>query len=138
VAGVAIELEFDLSPLIDLIRKSPEAAARGAKRGLHDALDDWVRQSRDIAPIDGGTLRRSITAHPIEGSGLNLEGTVSANATERWRNGTFNYAYYIHEVTEHAVTGDPKFLDNPAKQNERKWYGWIEDEIKDELKKAGW
>jgi hypothetical protein len=138
VAGVAIELEFDLAPLIDLIRKSPEAAARGAKRGLHDALDDWVRQSRDIAPIDSSTLRRSITAHPIEGSGLNLEGTVSANATERWRNGTFNYAYYIHEVTEHAITGDPKFIDNPAKQNERKWRGWIEDEIRDELKKAGW
>jgi hypothetical protein len=138
VAGVAIELEFDLSPLIDLIRKSPEAAARGAKRGLHDALDDWVRQSRDIAPIDGGTLRKSIHKNPIEGSGLNLEGTVSANATERWRGGTFNYAYYIHEVTEHAVTGDPKFLDNPAKQNEQKWRDWIEDEIKDELKKAGW
>jgi len=135
---MAIEFDVDLSPLIDLIRKSPEAATRGAKRGLHDALDDWVRQSRDVAPIDSGTLRRSITAHPIEGSGLNLEGTVSANATERWRNGTFNYAYYIHEVTEHAVTGDPKFLDNPAKQNENKWRDWIEDEIQDELKKAGW
>jgi hypothetical protein len=138
---MAIKLEFDLSPLIDLIEKSPEAAARGAKRGLHDALDDWVREARDIAPIapvKGGTLRRSITAHEIEGDGLNLEGTVSANATERWRGGTFNYAYYIHEVTEHAVTGDPKFLDKPAQENERKWYGWIEDEIKDELKKAGW
>jgi hypothetical protein len=138
VAGVAIELEFDLSPLIDLIRKSPEVAAEGAKRGLHDALDDWVRQSRDIAPINGGTLRKSIHKNPIEGSGLNIEGSVSANATERWRGGTFNYAYYIHEVTEHAVTGDPKFLDNPAKQNEQKWRDWIEDEIRDELKKAGW
>lgn len=135
---MAIDFEIDLTPLIRLIERSPEAAARGAKRGLHDALDDWVRQSRDIAPIDKGTLRRSITAHPIEGSGLNLGGSVSANATERWRNGTFNYAYYIHEVTEHAVTGDPKFLDKPAQENEQKWRGWIEDEIKDELKKAGW
>ena len=135
---MALDFELDLTPLIRLIERSPEAAARGAKRGLHDALDDWVRQSRDIAPIDGGTLRKSIHKNPIEGSGLNLEGTVSANATERWRNGTFNYAYYIHEVTEHAVTGDPKFLDNPAKQNENKWRGWIEDEIRDELKKAGW
>lgn len=135
---MAIDFEFDLTPLLHLIEKSPEAAARGAKRGLHDALDDWVREARDIAPIDKGTLRRSITAHEVEGDGLNLEGTVSANATERWRDGTFNYAYYIHEVTEHAVTGDPKFLDNPAKENENKWRGWIEDEIRDELKKAGW
>jgi hypothetical protein len=135
---LAIDFEFDLSPLIRLIERSPEAAARGAKRGLHDALDDWVRESRDIAPIDSGNLRKQIKDQPIKGSGLNLEGSVSANATERWRGGTFNYAYYIHEVTEHAVTGDPKFLDNPAKQNERKWYDWIEDEIKDELKKAGW
>lgn len=135
---MAIKLEFDLSPLIKLIEKSPEATARGAKRGMHDALDDWVRQSRDIAPIDSGTLRRSITAHLSEGSGLNLEGTVSANATERWRGGRFNYAYYIHEVSEHAVTGEAKFLDKPAQENEQKWREWIEDEIKDELKKAGW
>jgi hypothetical protein len=134
---MAIKLEFDLTPLIDLIEKSPEAAAKGAKRGLHDSLDDWVRESRDIAPIDSGTLRRSIHGE-VSGSGLELEGTVSANATERWRGGTFNYAYYIHEVTEHAVTGDPKFLDNPAKENEQKWREWIENEIKDELKKAGW
>jgi hypothetical protein len=135
---MAVEFEFDLTPLIRLIERSPEAAARGAKQGLHDALDDWVRESRDIAPIDKGTLRRSITNQGVEGSGLNLEGTVSANATERWRGGTFNYAYYIHEVTEHAVTGEAKFLDKPAKENEQKWREWIEDEIKDELKKAGW
>jgi hypothetical protein len=135
---MAIKLEFDLSPLIDLIEKSPEAAARGAKRGLHDALDDWVREARDIAPVDSSNLQKQIKDQPIKGSGLNLEGTVSANATERWRVGTFNYAYYIHEVTEHAVTGDPKFLDKPAQQNEQKWREWIEDEIKDELKKAGW
>jgi hypothetical protein len=135
---MAIKLEFDLSPLIRLIERSPEAAVRGAKRGLHDALDDWVRESRDIAPIDSGNLRKQIKDQPIKGSGLNLEGSVSANATERWRGGTFNYAYYIHEVTEHAVTGDPKFLDKPAKENERKWCEWIEDDIKDELKKAGW
>jgi hypothetical protein len=135
---MAAEFEFDLTPLLRLIERSPEAAARGAKRGMHDALDDWVREARDIAPVDSSNLRKQIKDQPIKGSGLNLEGTVTANATERWRNGTFNYAYYIHEVTEHAVTGDPKFLDNPAKQNERKWYGWIEDDIKDELKKAGW
>jgi hypothetical protein len=136
--SLAIDFELDLTPLIRLIERSPEAAARGAKQGLHGILYDWVREARDIAPINTGGLRESITAHDVEGDGLNLKGTVSANTTERWRNGTFNYAYYIHEVTEHAVTGEAKFLDKPAKENEQKWREWIEDEIKDELKKAGW
>jgi hypothetical protein len=135
---LAIELEFDLTRLRQLIERSPEAAARGAKRGMHDVLDDWVRESRDIAPIDTSNLRRQIHADQIKGSGLNLTGSVTANAVSTWKGGPFNYAYYIHEVTERAVTGDPKFLDNPAKQNEKKWLGWIEEEIEIELKKAGW
>jgi hypothetical protein len=135
---LAIEFEMDLTPLKRLIERSPEAAARGAKQGMHDALDDWVQEARDIAPIDSGDLRKQIHAEPIEGSGLNLTGSVTANAVSTWRGGPFNYAYYIHEVKERAVTGDPKFLDNPAKQNEQKWRGWIEEEIRDELKKAGW
>jgi hypothetical protein len=135
---LAIEFEMDLTPLKRLIERSPEAAAQGAKRGMHDALDDWVREARDNAPIDSGNLRKQIHAEPIEGSGLNLTGSVTANAVSKWKGGNFNYAYYIHEVKERAVTGDPKFLDNPAKQNEEKWRGWIREEIENELKKAGW
>jgi hypothetical protein len=135
---LAIEFEMDLTPLKRLIERSPEAAARGAKRGMHDALDDWVREARDIAPIDSGNLRKQIHAEPIEGSGLNLTGSVTANAVSKWKGGPFNYAYYIHEVKERAVTGEAKFLNKSAKENEQKWREWIEEEIRDELRKAGW
>jgi hypothetical protein len=145
VAGVAIDFEFDLTPLIHLIERTPEAAAKGAKKGLHDALDDWWRESVNTAPINKGALRASIHTK-VEGEGFNLTGEINAVAVEVSKNykkyygreNKFNYAYYIHEVSEHAVTGDPKFLDNPAKKNEQKWRGWIEDEIQKELKKAGW
>ena len=91
---MAREFEMDTSQLEALIRRSPEAAARGARRGLHDSLDDWVIQSRNIAPIDKGTLRRGIKSEGVHGQSTNLAGEISSVAKER----NFNYAYYIHEV----------------------------------------
>lgn len=128
--------DLDLTQFISDLHATEDLIAKGAREGLQQALDDWVRESRDIAPISpsGGTLRHSITAQPIEGSGLNMEGVVTANANE----GGFNYAYYIHEVTGHAVTGEAKFLDKPITQNRDKYIRWIEEDIQDAVKKAGW
>lgn len=126
--------ELDLTKFANDLDNAIDAIGKGAREGMQQALDDWVRESRDIAPIDKGTLRRAITTNGIEGNGLNIEGIVTANANE----GGFNYAYYIHEVTEHAVTGEAKFLDKPLEQNRDKYMRWIEEDIQDELKKAGW
>ncbi|NGQ95498.1 HK97 gp10 family phage protein [Brevibacillus sp. SYP-B805] len=131
---MARDFELDVTKFIRALDGATEAIARGAKRGLHDALDDWRREATDVAPLDKGTLRRGIDTQ-IEGDGLDLTGEISAVAIEDSRKGRFNYAYYLHEVKgeiKNPTTPGTiaKFLDVPAEQNEKKWLDMIEDEIK--------
>jgi hypothetical protein len=137
---MAKQFELDTSGLERLFAKSPHLAAIGAKRGLHDSLDDWVREARDIAPLDKGTLRRGIKSEGVDGSGLNLVGEVSSVAVESSKAGRFNYAYYIHELDAggKSVNGEKQYLDKPAEENKAKWSRWIEEEIEEELLKGGW
>ncbi|GIP55250.1 HK97 gp10 family phage protein [Paenibacillus vini] len=140
---MALSFDFDISQLAELIEKSPEVAAEAARIGMHDVLDAWKAEAVDVAPIDEGTLRRTITVEQIEGTGANLTGSISANAVVNTRSGRFNYAYYIHEEDAGGknlrTPGTVKqFLDEPAKKNERKWQQHIEDEINSGLERAGW
>ncbi|MFJ7855296.1 hypothetical protein ACIQX3_21395 [Peribacillus frigoritolerans] len=108
---------------------------------MDEIKDDWVRRARDIAPIapkGGGNLRRQI-AGEAEGNDLNQTVIVTANASQKG----FNYGYYIHEGhmaeagkklrTEGTVE---EFLDQSA--DEAKWKRWLEEDIAEALKKAGW
>jgi hypothetical protein len=133
---MARDFEFDVSGLQHLMNQSPQAAAKGAKRGLHDSLDDWVLKSRDIAPIDKGTLRQGIKAEGVRGRETNLVGEISSVAKER----NFNYAYYIHELDAGGknVGGEKKYLDKSGEENKDKWMRWIEEEIRAELQREGW
>ena len=133
---MAREFELNFTRFQAALAMAPNAAMRGAKRGLHDALDDWVRESRDIAPIDKGTLRRGIKADGVRQVNGKLEATISSQAIE----GDFNYAYYIHEEDAGGknVSGEKKYLDKSAEENRNKWLGWVEDEIKTELRRGGW
>lgn len=130
--------ELDISKLEKAMREAPEAAEKGARQGLDDVKDDWVRQSRDIAPLDTTNLRRQIEG-TVEGSGMESQVIVTANASQRG----FNYGYYIHEMDaggnslKKAGT-EKKFLDKAADDNEGKWKGWLEEEIESALRKAGW
>ncbi|WP_127506927.1 HK97 gp10 family phage protein [Paenibacillus humicus] len=141
---MAAEFEFNMSRFLHAIEGAADTIAAGAKRGMHDALDDWKREAVDVAPIDKGTLRRSISVQEIEGAGANLTGGISANAVERTKGGRrFNYAYYIHEVKGDEFSGKTpgtvgRFLDVPAEKNGEKWMRGIEAEIADELKRKGW
>jgi len=138
---MAHEFELDLSKFIRDLNGATEAIARGAKRGLHDALDDWRREATDVAPLDKGTLRRGIDTR-IEGEGVDLTGEISAVAIEDSGKGRFNYAYYLHEIKgeiKNPTTPGTvaKFLDEPAKQHADKWMREIEAEIEREVKKHG-
>lgn len=133
---MAKDFELDLGPLRNLIAKSPEAAGRGARQAMDDIKDDWVRGARDIAPLDTSNLRQQI-AGEVEGQELNSKVIVTANAAQKG----FNYGYYIHEENAGGKSlrtpgTVKKFLDESA--DEAKWQRWIEEEITDELKRAGW
>jgi hypothetical protein len=133
---MARDFEFDVSGLQHLMNQSPQAAAKGAKRGLHDSLDDWVLKSRDIAPIDKGTLRQGIKAEGVRGVGFNLKAEISSTAKEL----NFNYAYYIHEEDAGGknVSGEKQYLDKSGEDNRDQWKRWIEEEIRAELQREGW
>jgi hypothetical protein len=139
---VAKGFSLDLSPLLKAIEQSPEAAGRGAKRGLDDVKDDWVRESRDMAPIDSGNLRRQINGE-VDNPGLSGEIVVSVPAMSKWRGRPFNYAYYIHEENAGGkslrTSGTvKKFLDESAVMRESTWQKMLEKEIEEELKRKGW
>ncbi|MGF9711626.1 HK97 gp10 family phage protein [Paenibacillus naphthalenovorans] len=151
---MARSLEIDMSAFVKALEQAPEIVGEAAKRGLHDALDEWKRESTDLAPLSkgGGTLRRGISTE-VNGAGLDLSGEITAVAVEvaergKWAGRRFNYAYYIHEVHPNkfgktfkrpSTSGTiPEFLDKPADDNGEKWVRDIESEIKDELKRKGW
>ncbi|MCM3784317.1 HK97 gp10 family phage protein [Neobacillus mesonae] len=140
---MAFSLEFDISKLMRALDGADEFIADATVRGMHDALDEWKRESVDIAPIDKSTLRRSITTSDIKREGDGYVGEISANATERGRKGRFNYAYYIHEEDAGGKSlrtpgTEKKFLDIPAQKHGDKWMRDIENEIEDEFKARGW
>ena len=138
---MAREFEINIAQLDALMRQSPQASVRGARRGLHDSLDDWVLESRNIAPLDKGTLRRGIKAKGVRGRNLELTAEISSVAKER----DFNYAFYIHEGhmaedgkhLRHSGTVE-QYLDKSGEQNKEKWMRWVEREIRTELRREGW
>lgn len=139
--GGGHSFSLDLSPLVRLLERSPEAAGRGATTGMRDIRDDWKREARDVAPLDDGNLRRQINGR-VEGSGLESTVEIEANAMNSAR---FNYAYYIHEghmaddgkSLRHPGTVE-EFLKQPAEQNEQRWQAMLEREIREQLDREGW
>lgn len=136
---MAIEFTLDASVLKQALRKSVDAADTASRNALTDIKNDWKAGAVDDAPIDTGNLRKQIQAEVINpGSDGYIE--IAANAVRasngKWKR--FNYAYYIHEDKGRAVTGEKKFLDKTAKESQEKWQKWLEEEVANELKKAGW
>lgn len=144
MARSGLSIKLDLQPLVNLLERSPEAAGRGAKRAMGDIKDDWVRGARDIGPLDTGNLRRQISGKQ-KGSGLEGEVIVTANATSKSGGRRFNYSYYIHEG---GMAADGKHLRTPgtveeflaesADRSEERWKAMLENEIREELNRAGW
>lgn len=128
-------------------RRINDTMARGARNGLNDVLDEWKRESTELAPLDTGTLRRGIQTE-VSGQDLNVRGGISVSAVEMTGSGRFDYAHYIHEVYPEkygdsfqtpATPGTiPRFLDKPAEENQARWVRMIEDEIKAEMRAAGY
>lgn len=136
---MAVKFDLDISGFISVLGATPKAVYTGAKRGLHDAMDEWLAESRDVAPLDSGQLRRLMETE-VDG----LTGEITANAVESSpKYGRFNYAYWLHEddgqkANLHTPGTVHKFLDDPAEENRDKWLRHIESEIMTEVKRKGW
>jgi hypothetical protein len=149
------QLELGLAKFAREIEGAAEVIADAAKLGLHDALDEWQREARDLAPLSkrGGTLRRGIDTDVTE-EGNDIVGEISATAIEvaskgKWAGKRFNYAYYLHEeypketgrksFKNPTIPGTiPEFIEQPAVFLEDKWMRDIENEIETEMKRRGW
>lgn len=130
-----MSVEFRISGdkrLLDALRKAPQRFEVGAKRGIDQVLDDWRLEAVDVAPYDTGTLQKSIAT--IDASGRfpgDVSGAVTANAVK----GGFNYAYFIHEESKHAVTGEPEFLRVPYTQQKSRWERMLNQALEREVGK---
>lgn len=141
---MAKNFEINLDKFANKLISASDTIGIGVKTGMQDVLDDWKREATDLAPLDKSTLRRSIFTELEVGKGLNVKGTITANATEKSKGyGRFNYAYYIHEIggdIKNPTTPGTidKFLDKPAEDNEDRWLELVENEIEEQLRKDGW
>lgn len=145
-----MEFNLDLSQLNQALARSPEAIGRALEIGLTDIKNDWRAEAVDVAPIDTGNLRRQIYTEIFSG-GNEVGVEAGANSTrgpsvltsqktgrKKYNDKRFNYAYYIHESDGKAVTGEKKFLEKPARDNQEKWRQWLERELSAEFRRAGW
>lgn len=136
---MARNFTLDLRGFQGATARIPHLIARGGKRALDDIKDDWVREARDVAPIDTSNLRQQIHGE-VEGQNLqDLQTVVAGNAMDDG----LNYGYFIHEQNmggkNPRVPGTvKKFLDVPANQREDEWMKWLEEEIQAEIRQAGW
>ncbi|WP_214780697.1 hypothetical protein [Exiguobacterium sp. s22] len=119
--------------LVAALQRTPMAFDRGAKAGIDQVLDDWRLEAVNVAPYDTGTLQKNIAVINAEG---NFPGEVSGSVTANAVKGGFNYAYFIHEESKHAVTGEPEFLRVPYEQQQARWQRMIERAIEREV--GGW
>lgn len=132
------ELKFDFDAFFKSLEFTNEKVKRGAERGMHDATDDLLRESVNLAPLDKGTLRRS-ASKGVEVTSNGVVGEVTYSVTETSGNGErINYALYQHELGESykdpTTPGtQPKFLERPLKQNAERYRDMIAEEIRREL-----
>ncbi|NHN31132.1 HK97 gp10 family phage protein [Paenibacillus agricola] len=124
-------------------RRLEDALEQGARNGTADVLDEWKRESVDLAPLEFGALRRGIDTN-TEQSGSKLGGVITSSAVSKKGRKRFDYATYIHDrfprtsFKSPTTPGTiPKYLDKPLADNGAKWAKMIEAEMKAEAKRRG-
>lgn len=129
-------INFDITAFQQTLERTASKATEGAKRGVHDAMDDLLRVSRDLAPLDKGTLRTNAW-NEVEADGGTITGEVYYSAVEDGPNGRVNYALITHEMGEYkspTTPGtQPKYLEQPLKMHADEYMRWIAEEIRKEL-----
>lgn len=131
--------DFDTNAFEALLRQVEQRIIAGATRGMHDATDDLLRESRDLAPLDKSPLRVNAWKEVEEADGR-VTGEVYYSAVENGGTGRFNYALYMHEFDGRPNYANPttpgtqpKYLEQPLKENAEKYVQWIAEEIRREF-----
>ncbi|MEK3836447.1 HK97 gp10 family phage protein [Paenibacillus sp. FSL R7-0128] len=126
--------EVKVTELHRFLEAKRGAMIEAAVAGLHDATDLLLAKSREVAPLDTGTLR--ITAgKKVTVEGSKAYGEVFYSATEEGASGVrFNYALRVHEMGRYknpTTPGTrPKFLSQPLKTNKRLYMQVINDAVR--------
>lgn len=138
-------IEFDFNAFFRGLDWTKQAVKEGAEEGMHDATDDLLRVSRDLAPKDEGTLRMT-AGKDVQISENGVSGEVFYSATERDSSGKlWDYALITHELgSDETMSGYafkdpttpgtvPKYLERPAKSNSDRYQKMIADGIRRRL-----
>ncbi|MDT2288931.1 hypothetical protein P7H17_26740 [Paenibacillus larvae] len=76
-----MSLDFDISDFLAKTQASVTSVMQAGKAGMQDSVDDLARIGTDIAPIDKGTLRRTVDTK-VKASKDSVVGEVSFSAVE--------------------------------------------------------
>lgn len=141
--------DFNVDDFLRGLDMSDKDVRKGAERGMHDVTDNLLQVSRDAAPIDKSTLRKSGHSD-VQWQGDTVIGEVTYNATESSGGGRFNYALWTHEMDyklgeqsllapggqgisgKHYEVGN-KYLERPLKGESDAYKQIIANEIRKEL-----
>jgi hypothetical protein len=137
-------MEFKLH--VDEFVRDLIATREDIRQNTHNTMDqikdNWVQEARDITPVKTRVLREEIHG-TVEGIGMDSKILVTGNATNSSKGyRSFNYGYWLHEVapssTNLSTPGSVlKFLDQSARENEVKWMGWLEDDVRQAARRRG-
>ncbi|WP_028560845.1 hypothetical protein [Paenibacillus pinihumi] len=131
-----MSITFDTKGFTAAVAITQKKAAAAAKDGMHDAMDNLLRRSRELAPLDKGILRMMAWSEVTESDGV-VTGEVYYSVVENNGNGRFNYALRTHEMGEFknpTTPGtQPKYLERPLKENAERYRDEIAAAIRKEL-----
>jgi hypothetical protein len=136
------DFEFDSSDFIRMINETEKRIKKNTIKKMRDSVDDLGRISFDIAPIDESTLRKSQTKEVKVKDGV-IEGEVTFSVTENNNTGSFNYAYWTHEIMDDSQLGEVssdapgtdgytvgnKYLERPLKGESDKYIDWLNNGV---------
>lgn len=131
------DLNVDITDFVGKTSKLTEEMLDAAEKAMHDAVDDLVRISSNIAPIEKDILRKSHIQEVTRGDG-SVVGEVAYSVSEADGKGRFNYALAMHEWVYQAKQGGSyegyfvgrKYLERPLLQEGEKYVKWIAQDIK--------
>jgi hypothetical protein len=130
------DFTLDGTDLIFHLNVKDAAVKQAVEEAMDDSVDYLGRIAQNIAPIDKGTLRRSVNRRKRvywSAAKNELTGTVGFSATE----GDFNYAIWTHEAeynlgeqSKEAPGSDGydvgnKYLERPLKGEAPKYFKWL-------------